>query len=664
MKYKKIITTILIGNVYIKNRVVMAPMINHHQFDSVLGTIGQRCKDYYIERIKGEVGLIITGAFKVENKIERYMKGEIVQWPLLTEKSLQDYIEIADYAHSYGTKIFVQLNPGPGRVANGVSIDAGMKPVSASANQAFWRPNVTCRPLETEEVEEIVKAIGRAAEIVAKAGMDGIEVNGHEGYLIDQFTTSLWNKRTDKYGGDLKGRLRFPIEILDEIKSKVGKNFPVIYRYGIKHFIREPWKSSLQCGEEEVGRDIKEGTEMAKLLEEAGYDALHVDSGCYESSYWVHPPTYQPHGFSLDMAAEIKKVVKIPVIAVGRLGIPELAEEALVQGKVDMIALGRALLADPYWLKKVIKGRVDDIRPCIGCHEGCLYRASAGAYLTCSVNPSCGRERLIFFEHPGKRKKIVVVGGGVAGMEVARNAAIKGHNVILFEKTGNLGGHLIEASVPGFKKDIKRLLEWYKIQINKSKIELKLNTLVTPAVIKREGPDTVIIATGSTPFIPEIPGIEKSRVVTCCDLLLRQKKIGKRIVIAGGGLVGCEVALWLAQQGKIVTIVEILPQVANDLFFANRNMLLDLLIKNKVDIITNTSLLEVTDNGVIVINKSFEKSNINCDTVVLALGMKPENELYKSLLYECEEIYKIGDCKQPRKIHDAVWDGWVIGSTI
>jgi len=664
MKYKKIAEPLLIGKVHIKNRVALAPMNNLHQFNPAEGTITQRCKDYYIERIKGGVGLIITGVFKVENSIERYMKDGIVLWPLLAEKSLPDYTELADYAHSYGAKIFIQLSAGPGRVAKGEAIDAGMKPVSASANQAFWRPNVTCRPLETEEVEGIVKAFGQAAEIVAKAGMDGIEVHGHEGYLIDQFTTSLWNKRTDKYGGVLKGRLKFSIEILDEIKSKVGKDFPVTYRYGIKHFIKEPWKSALQCGEEEVGRDIKEGIEIAKLLEEAGYDALHIDTGCYDSPYWAHPPTYQPHGFSVELAAEVKKVVKIPVITAGRLGVPTLAEEALAQGKIDMIALGRALLADPYWLKKVIKGRVDDIRPCIGCQEGCLYRASAAAYLTCSVNPSCGRERLSSLEPPRKRKKIVVVGGGVAGMEVARNATIRGHNVILFEKTGNLGGHLVEASVPEFKKDIRRLLEWYKIQMNKLKIEVKFKTLVTPEVIKKENPDTVIVATGSTPFIPEIPGIEKSSVVTCCDLLLGQKKVGNRIVVTGGGLEGCEAALWLAQQGKIVTIVEILPQVANGFHFANRSMLLDLLKKNKVDIITDTSLQEITNDGVIVINKSFEKSNINCDTVVLALGMKPENELYKSLLDECEEIYKIGDCKQPRKIHEAVWDGWVIGSAI
>ena len=665
IKYKNLFEPICIGKAWIKNRIAMAPMNNGHQMDSTQGTITQRCVDYYVERAKGGVGLIITGVFKVENDIERCIKNDIVQWPLLTEKSLPEYIELADYVHSYGGKIFVQLSAGPGRVTSAKVINSGIKPVSASPNQAYWIPEVICRALTIEEVGEIVKAFGRAAEIVVKAGMDGIEVHGHEGYLIDQFTTSLWNRRTDKYGGDLKGRLTFPIEILREIKDKTGGNFPIIYRYGIKHFIEESWKASLH-GEREMGRDLPESIEMAKLLEKAGYDALDIDTGCYEGNYFAHPPCYQPHGFSIDLVKEVKKAVKIPILAANRLDIPTLAEEVLKQGKADVIVLGRALLADAYWPKKVREGRIEDIRPCIGCQEGCLRRPSGlGASTSCSVNPTCGREKSYALTSTSKQKKVVVVGGGVAGMEAARIATIKGHHVILYEKTAKLGGHLIEASVPEFKKDIERLLDWYKMQMTKLKIEIRYEKLVTPELIRKEEVNTAIIATGSTPLIPEeIPGVSKSMVVTCCDLYLDTKKAGNNIVIIGGGLEGCETALWLTKQGKTVTVIEKLSNVIADTFFANRFMLLDLLADNKVQIMVNTSVQEITSGSIIAVNRNFERSKINCDTVVLAVGMKPNQELYNSLAAEIANLYLIGDCKKPRKIHDAIFEGYSVGHAI
>jgi len=665
MLFKKLFEPIEIGKVWIKNRIAMAPMNNGHQIDPTQGTITQRCVDYYVERAKGGVGLIITGVFKVENNIERCIKDDIMQWPLLSEKSLPEYIELTDYIHSYGAKIFAQLSAGPGRVTSAKVINSGIKPVSASPNQAYWVPEVTCRALTTEEVSEIVKAFGWAAEIVAKVGMDGIEVHGHEGYLIDQFTTSLWNKRTDKYGGsDIKDRLSFPIEILKEIKNRVGSDFPVIYRYGIKHFIDKSGQASLH-GEREIGRDFSESVKMAKLLEEAGYDALDVDTGCYEGNYFAHPPCYQLHGFSIDLVGELKKFVKIPIIAANRMDIPELAEDAIKKEKTDIVALGRALLADAYWPQKVCEGRIEYIRPCIGCQEGCLRRASIGASTSCSVNPACGRETQFTFTTSSKRKRVVIVGGGVAGMEAARIATIKGHYVVLYEKTDKLGGHLIEASVPDFKKDIERLLKWYKIEMNKLEIEIKFNKEANFELIRKEKADIIIIASGSTPLVcKEIPGIDNSIVVTCCDLYLNKNKAGNNVVIVGGGLEGCETALWLAKQGKKVTVIEKLPNVIADTFFANRCMLLDLLAEHKVSIIVNTTVQEITNDGLIIINKNFERSKIDCDTIVLAVGMKPNQELYKSLVGKVPNIYLIGDSKKPRKIHDAIFEGYIIGNTI
>lgn len=665
MKYQKFFESILIGGTHIKNRIVMAPINNFRQFDPTDGSITQRCIEYYLERAKGGVGLIITGVIKVENEVEHYVKDDMVLWPLMTPKALPKYAELVDYVHSYGTKIFAQLSAGVGRVAKGEVIDSGMRPVSASPNRAFWRPDITCRALTAEEVAEIVKAFGRAAEIVANAGLDGIEIHGHEGYLIDQFTTSLWNKRKDKYGGNLLGRLRLPIEVLQTIKERVGYNFPVIYRYGIKHFIKAPWRASLgREGDIEVGRDVAEALAMARLLEKEGYDALDIDTGCYDSMYWAHPPIYQTYGCALDLIAKAKKVVKIPVIAVNRLGVPELAERVLVEGKADMIALGRPLLADPYWASKVKHGRTEDIRPCIGCHEGCIVMATTGGRpLGCSVNPTCGREKFYALTPTPKSKRVLVVGGGVAGMEAARVAATRGHKVVLYEKTASLGGHLIEASVPDFKEDIRRLLNWYKTQLDKLKIDVKLKTKVTPELLRHERFDVLIVATGSTQSIPKIPGIEKPFVVTCCDLLLGKKKAGNQVVVVGGGLEGCETALWLAKQGKTVTVLEILSEVATDMHSANRSMLLDLLDENKVQIMTDTSCQEVTESGVLIDGRS-QRKEIDCDTVVLATGLSPDQEIYEFLVGETVELYLIGDCKEPRKIHHAIWEGYTIGYTV
>ena len=469
----KLFEPVNIGKVKLKNRIAMAPIVITGM-TSPNGSPTQRAIDYYVERAKGGVGLIITSGFKVENAIETLREDH----PLISKAALGPLGELCEAVHPWGTKIFIQLTAGLGRVAPPYFFRG--QPVSASAIPYFWDPNIICRPLTKEEIEKIVEAFGNAAEIVAAAGVDGIEVHGHEGYLFDQFTTALWNNRADKYGGDLKRRLTFSIEVLREIKKKVGTDFPTQYRFGLKHFLKSSKAGALK-GEEfkEVGRDIPEGLEMARLLEEAGYDALHIDAGCYESTYWAHPPMYSEHGSLVDLATKVKEAVKIPVIAVGRLDIPELAKKVIEEGKADIIALGRGLLAEPRWPMKVRQGRYEDIRPCLGCDDGCSGRLHEGKPVSCTVNPACGRERLyplIGAKNPGK---VLIVGGGVAGMEAARVAAIRGYNVTLYEKEKFLGGHLIEASVPDFKKDLRRLLAWYENQIKKLEIEVKLETEVS-----------------------------------------------------------------------------------------------------------------------------------------------------------------------------------------
>jgi 2-enoate reductase len=658
VSYPKLFEPINIGKVTIKNRVAMAPMgiVGLTNLD---GNPGPRGIEYYIERARGGTGLIITGLFQVYSEFGTGpMKHNI------NRMSLASFGEMSEAVHALGAKIFVQLTAGFGRV--GWSMP-GDKPMSASAIPYYYNPSITCRAMEINEVENLVKSFGDAAAIMADAGIDGVELHGHEGYLFDQFTTAIWNHRKDRYGGDLKGRLTLPFEVLDIIKKRAGADFVVQYRFGIKHYMKALNSGALP-GEpyKEAGRDIEEGLEMARLLEAAGFDSLHVDAGCYDSWYWAHPPVYQEHGCMVDMAELAKKVVKIPIIAVGRLEVPELAEKVIAEGKADMVALGRGLLADPYWPIKTAEGRTEDIRPCIGCHDGCLGRFQGGRPLSCAVNPACGRETQYRLSKAEKPKKIVVAGGGAAGMEAARAAATRGHKVVLYEKGKTLGGHLIEASVPAFKKDLDTLLKWYQTQLKQLGVTLKMETAASTAMLVKENPDAVIVATGSKACLPNIPGIDKPNVFTCIDVLRGKKKTGKTVIVVGGGLVGCETALWLAEEGKQVTIVEMLPELMAggiEVPRMNRFMLLDLLDFKKVKILTSACISEIGDSRVSVTGKGANKM-LKADSIVIATGLKAENALGRSLAGRFSQLYVIGDCQEPRNIMGAIWDGYEVGRAV
>ncbi|MCD6574060.1 FAD-dependent oxidoreductase [Candidatus Aerophobetes bacterium] len=659
-KYKNLFKPIKIGSVEIKNRIAFAPLATEGLVASD-GALTQRGVEYYAERARGGAGLIITGVAKVENEVEHEIVGHGGRM-LITPHIVPRLGELAEIVHYYGAKLFVQLTAGDGRNSPEQSI------VSASEVPSFWIDGVKARALTEEEIKKIVEAFGAAAGLLKAAGVDGVELNGHEGYLLDEFQTALWNRRTDRYGGDLRGRLTFAREILESIRAAAGNDFPVMYKYGLKHYMKALRKSGLKEERfQEAGRDIEEGIELTKLLEEIGFDALDVDAGCYDSNYWVHPPMYQPHGCLVEFAEQAKKVVTVPVVAVGRLDIPDLAEEILKEGKADMIALGRALLADPYWPKKVKEEKEEDIRPCIGCHEGCLMRIILGKPISCAVNPQAGGELYYRLEPASRPKKILVVGGGVAGMEAARVACIRGHQVILYEKGNELGGHLREASVPDFKKDIARLLEWYKTQISKLNIPVKMNTEVTASLVKNERPDVVIIATGSVPLIPEIPGIDNSKVVCATDILLNDGEIGEEIVVMGGGMIGLETALWLAKKGKKVTVAEMLPEVGMDGVWSNKEMLLDLLAFHNVEIKVNAEICRVTDDYVEVTDKKDStKSELPYDNLILACGLSAVDDLYRDLesRFPEMEIYAVGDCKSPRKIMQAIWDAYHITRSI
>ena len=637
-----------IGRLTIKNRIAMAPMgiIGLVEAD---GSISQRGIDYYAERAKGGTGLIITGLCFPTLDIE-FSRQEGERAHPMFRADIPEVIprmrELVEAVHQHGAKIAIQLTAGLGRVGNPRAATREADIVGPSVLPNVWNLKVMTRELSTEEVEKLVRSFWRAAEIVRDGGFDAIELHGHEGYLMDQFTTSLWNKRTDKYGGDLDGRLRFPLEIIEGIKDKAGKDFPIIYRYAIKHYI-------------EGGRDVEESLDIARRLESAGVDALHVDAGCYDDWYWPHPPNHQPPGCMVDMAQAVKKVVKIPVITVGRLGYPELAENVLREEKADFVALGRPLLADPEWPLKVKEGMLEDIRPCLGCHDGCMDRIMRGLYLSCAVNPATGNEKELTIRVADKPRSVLVVGGGPGGMEAARVARLRGHKVTLCEKGSSLGGHLIPGSVPKFKQDVKWLRDYYETQLSKLGVNIEFGKAITAELVEGMKPDVVIVATGSTPIVPQIPGIEKGKVVTAIDVLLGKKEVGETVVVAGGGLVGCETALYLAEKGKRVTIVEMLERILRDVFESNRQYLFKMLAENSVCVLTESSLGRVTDEGAVIINKRRRyEAELKADTVVLALGLKPEKDLFKALEGKVAEIHSIGDCQEPRRIMDAVWDAY------
>jgi 2-enoate reductase len=437
-------------------------------------------------------------------------------------------------------------------------------------------------------------------------------------------------------------------------------------RYSIKSFIKQLNQGGLP-GEEfvEKGRDIPEGLKVAQVLEKAGYDAFTADVGSYDAWYWAHPPGYQEPGCYLPFTEQLKQVVNVPVIAAGRLERPEVALNALEDNKADMVALGRGLLVDPSWPKKVMDGKIEKVKPCLGCHN-CLGRLAQGKIVSCTLNPACCREAEYTLAPADTKKKVVIVGGGIAGMEAARIAALRGHTVKLFEKTDKLGGHLIEASVPDFKQDERRLLDWYIRELADLKVEINLNSPVSKESLMKINADEIIIATGSNTLIPKIPGISNEKVGTATDYLLGHKKAGEKVVVAGGGLTGCETALWLKQQNKQVTLIEMLPELmggVDPVPHANKTMLLDMLNFNGVTILTNTRLQKVTNEGVEVIHSNHEGKVILADSIVISVGMQPDQELFREMGTR-SNIYLIGDSRDPKNILNAIWDAYEITRTI
>jgi 2-enoate reductase len=620
------------------------------------GTFSDRVITYYERRAKGETGLIVTGLSIVTSELEPWeVDGVRTSITFDSPWQVPNFLQLTERVHDFGTKIFVQLSAGWGRVFPGTLAEQfarkGERFVGASEGPLFWRPAIIARELTTLEVDGLVQAFRNAAVIAKLGGFDGIELHGHEGYLMDQFTTALWNRRTDKYGGDLQGRMCFVLSIIRTIQEAVGLDFPIVYRYGLEHKIPG-------------GRTADEGIEMAKILESAGVAALHVDAGCYENWFWPHPPEYQPPGCMVDMAAMVKPHVNIPVITVGRLGYPDLANRVLEEGKADFVALGRPLLAEPDFAAKARKGEAGEIRPCIGCHE-CFARMRARRSLSCAVNPQCADEDRLTIRPASVKRRVMVAGGGIGGMEAARVAALRGHDVTLYERSNKLGGTLHVAGRADFKQDIARLLKFEVGQIeNSANITICLGTDVTLDLLKADQPDVLFIATGSDPLCEiGIKGFENGCHVTPEDVYRDDIPSGTRACVVGGGSVGCETALYLAKKGWAVLVLEMLDEAATDLFEANRAMLLELLAQHGVSLLVRSTVKEIMPGAVIVATPRGEE-RFETDIVILCVGRQPANGLVEGAQKLVKEVYAVGDCLAPRKIKDAIWEAFKLAITV
>lgn len=662
-KYAKLFEPVKIGQLELKNRFAMAPMGPLGLSDAE-GGFNQRGIDFYVERARGGVALIITGVTFVDNEIEEHAMPSV---PCSTHDGVhfvRTARELTERVHAYDARIFLQMSAGFGRVTIPTNLGE-FPPVAPSPIPHRWLDK-TCRELTKDEIHKIVQKFGEGAQNAKRAGFDGVQIHAvHEGYLLDQFAISFFNQRTDEYGGSLENRLRFTREVVEEIKKCCGEDFPVTLRYSPKSFIKD-WRKGGLPGEifEEKGRDVEEGVQAAKLLASYGYDSLDVDVGSYDAWWWSHPPMYQKKGLYIPYAKLVKEAVDVPVICAGRMDDPVLALQALADDACDVISLGRPLLADPDYVNKLRAGREALIRPCLSCQEGCMGRIQEYSALNCAVNPAACRERVAQLVPALKSKKVLIVGGGVAGCEVARVLTMRGHEAVVYEKGERLGGNLLPGGAPDFKEDDLALVAWYENTLQDLGVEVKLNTAVTSEMARRDGWDAVVIATGSVPKWFSLG--DDSRVFTASDVLLGRQPTGDNTVILGGGLVGCELALWLAQKGKHVTLVEVMNKllsVNGPLCHANSDMLKALIQYNNVEVLTSSQALRTTRKGIIVRNAGAERE-IAADTVVLAVGYNSEHTLYDELKYDFAEIHLLGDARKVANIMYAIWDAYEVASTL
>ena len=670
-KHEILFEPVKIGKVEIKNRFTMAPMGNGGLVTSE-GAYSERGIEYYVRRAQGGVGMIESGLTVVEDSLEGVGRGLVPCTAFNPPIFMQATRQMTERIHAYDTKFFMQLTAGGGRINNPAWVMKGKRMISASENSNRWDSKIKCRELTTEEVKMLIKDIAVSAKLAQLGDCDGVAIHAvHEGYLMDQFCTAIFNKRKDEFGGSLEARMQFPIQVREMIRKLCGSDFPVILRFSTKHMMKDLGQGAVP-GErfEELGRDMDESLLAAKILEEAGYDAFDADVGCYDSHYWSHPPMYLGSGIYLPYNEQLKKVLHVPVITAGRMDDPDLASDAIRKGQTDMIGLGRPLLADPDLVNKIKSFNIEDIRPCLSCHDGCFEHM--GTLLSCALRPQTGREKDYAIEPASKLKKVLIVGGGVGGCEAARVAAIRGHNVTLIEKAEEIGGNLLTAGAPDFKENEIKLANWYKKQLKDLGVTVKLGTEASEKIIEVNSPDTVIIATGSSHNTFNIPGDKNSLLrATASEILNGEKESGERPLIIGGGLVGAELALMLLKEGKKVTLVESLNKILSageHINFCNKDCLIDLLNYYKATIYNSSKVVRTEDDKVIIetnIDGNILVTKVVADSLIYAVGFSSRRELYEKIKFKEEyEVHLLGDARKVSNIMSAIWNAYEISKNI
>ncbi len=641
-KLENLFKPINVGKEELRNRIVMLALTTgYNERDN---TVGERIIKFYAERAKGGVGLIIV-PFTAVDIASPALPG------LFHDRFISSAHRLTDAVHAHGAKIAAQL------LAQYHWVTAERRSAEVVGPSPVFNQMMRCTPraLTIEEIHRLVDEHGKAAWRARQAGFDAVELPIIGGYLLNRFLSPHSNRREDEYGGSLENRLRLPLEIIQAIKRTAGDDCAITCRLNVEEFM-------------EGGHTIEDSEKVAPLLEASGVQAINVYVGWHECPV----PTVQmsvPRGAFVYLAEEIKKAVNIPVIAANRINDPILADKILSEGKADLIGMARALLADPEFPNKAREERIDEIVPCIACSYCLAEMLSAykdwkkPVSTFCVVNPRAGRESEYAIRPAPVSKKVFVVGGGPGGMETAIVAASRGHQVSLCEKGDRLGGQLLTACLPPHKDEINSLIRSLIVRTQKAGVGVKLNTEVHLDTIEEVKPDVVVMATGATPIIPDIPGARGNNVVTAVEVLTGQKEVGGTVIVIGGGMVGCETAEFLARQGKKVSIVEMLPRIGNDIVATNRPFTLARLRKFSIRMDTNARVEEISGKGVVV-SRDGSSDFLEGDTAVLAVGFAANKELAPKLEGRIAPLYSVGDCVEARMIREAIEEGFRVGMEI
>jgi 2,4-dienoyl-CoA reductase-like NADH-dependent reductase (Old Yellow Enzyme family)/thioredoxin reductase len=606
------------------------------------GTISEAGVAYLVARAAGGTGLLITESIQTQDVYDPPSGSTI---SLTDDRHVAPLRDAVQRVHQAGGLIAANLTPGFGRIMP-VGPDGGT-PWSASDSPVLADPSLRCRELSTEQVEDILDRFRSATVRALEAGFDALDLHGHTGYLTDQFLTGVWNTRTDRFGGDVRGRATFATELIRIVREEAGTDFPLSMRISVRHQFPG-------------GRTPEEARELAVVLQDAGLDVLLVDAGAYEAIDWSFPSYYLGDGVYLPDAAAVKPVLDIPVAVNGNLT-PDLAEQALGDGIADFVGFGRMLIADPDLVRKVAAGRATSVRPCIRCNQLCIGNVVAGKQLECSVNPQAGHESARVLLPAPVRRRVTVVGGGPAGLEAARVAAERGHDVTLYESGTRLGGVLEPAATPDFKRELHRMVDWWESEMERLDVDVHLDRDIAPGAPELSDADAVVVATGSTPWAPPIPGTDGPMAVQVLDFHLGAP-VGARVVVCGGGLSGADAALELAQAGHEVTIVEVAPQIAGDMVLHNRVALLRRLAETGVRVLVQHRVTRLGD-GVVHCEGPDGPTAMEADTALLAFGVRP-NRTIPDAVQATPETHVVGDCVKPAKVGDAIHAAFAVAAAI